>query len=179
MDDQTLHHFMQDLLPMIMLPVMTIAFAWIISLIIAAFRHRASLRAQSDFHNRLVDKFSSAEEFTNYLKSEAGRDFFEKLSSEPVTPISKILGSIQKGTILTLLGIGLFILGKVFAEPQLGRYFAEPQGGNILIIFGTISFMIGIGFLISSAISYRLAKSWGIISVDKNQISNQPSANQV
>ena len=51
MDDQTLHHFMQDLLPMVVLPVMTVAFAWIISLIIAAFRQRANLRAQTEFHN--------------------------------------------------------------------------------------------------------------------------------
>jgi len=170
MDDQTLHHFMQDLLPMIMLPVMTIAFAWIISLIIAAFRHRASLRAQSDFHNRLVDKFSSAEEFTNYLKSEAGRDFFEKLGSEPVTPLTRILGSIQRGVILTLLGFGFFVISNIIGT---------EDSRSIMLILATTLTTVGIGFLISSAISYRLAKSWGIISVDKNQISNQPGANQV
>ena len=170
MDDQTLHHFMQDLLPMIMLPVMTIAFAWIISLIIAAFRHRASLRAQSDFHNRLVDKFSSAEEFTNYLKSEAGRDFFEKLGSEPVTPLTRILGSIQRGVILTLLGFGFFVISNIIGT---------EDSRSIMLILATTLTTVGIGFLISSAISYRLAKSWGIISVAKNQISNQPGANQV
>ena len=170
MDDQTLHHFMQDLLPMIMLPVMTIAFAWIISLIIAAFRHRASLRAQSDFHNRLVDKFSSAEVFTNYLKSEAGRDFFEKLGSEPVTPLTRILGSIQRGVILTLLGFGFFVINNIIGT---------EDSRSIMLILATTLTTVGIGFLISSAISYRLAKSWGIISVDKNQISNQPGANQV
>ncbi len=67
MDDQTLHHFMEDLMPIVVLTIMTIAAAWVISLIIGAFRHRAHLRAQTDFHNRMMEKFSSAEEFTAYL----------------------------------------------------------------------------------------------------------------
>jgi len=179
MDDQTLHHFMEDLLPIIVNPIIIAAFVWIISLIIRAFMDRARLRAQTEFHNRMMEKFNSLDEFTAYLQSDAARGFFENLPAEPAAPLGKILGSIQKGTILTLLGIGLFVLGKVFAEPQLGKYFSEPQGGNVLIIFGTISFMIGVGFLISSAISYRLAKTWGIISIDQKQISNHPSANTV
>jgi len=176
MQDEILHHFMNDLLPMIVFPVMTIALAWVIGKLIGVFQQRARLRAQTDFHNKMMEKFNSSEEFTTYLQSEAGRNFFENVTAEPVTPVSQILGSIQKGTILTLLGIGLFILGKTFAEPQLGRYFSEPQGGNVLIIFGVISFMIGSGFLISSAISYRLAKNWGIIPAGKKPITSQTTS---
>ncbi len=67
MDDQTLHHFMEDLTPIVVLTTMTIAASQVISLIIGAFRHRAHLRARTDFHNRMMEKFSSAEEFTAYL----------------------------------------------------------------------------------------------------------------
>jgi hypothetical protein len=174
MDDQMLHHFMEDLTSLIVGVSMVGAGAWILSLIIAAFRQRLRLRAQTDFHNRMMEKFSSAEEFTTYLQSDAGKSFFEDLTDEPATPLNKILSSIQKGTILTLLGLGLFILGKVFTEPQLDKFFSQPQGGNILIILGVISFMIGTGFLISSAISYRLAKSWGMISPANTRVSNVP-----
>lgn len=173
MDDQMLHHFMEDLTSLIVGVMMIIAGTWVLSLIVGAFRQRLRLRAQTDFHNRMMEKFSSAEEFTTYLQSDAGKSFFENLNSEPSTPLNKILSSIQKGAILTLLGAGLFILGKVFAEPQLDKFFSQPQGGNVLIILGVISFMIGAGFLISSAISYRLAKSWGMISVENKRASNE------
>ncbi len=166
MDDQTLHHFMNDLLPMVVIPIMTIAFAWVISQIIGAFRHRAHLRAQTEFHNRMVEKFSSAEEFTLFLKSEAGKSFFDNLTSEPATPLGKILSSIKTGTILTLLGVGFFILGMTSKT---------EDAANILMIVCTVTFMLGIGFLLSSAISYRLAKTWGLIQADKKQTSGQPS----
>lgn len=167
MDDQMLHHFMEDLTPLVVLVTMTIAGAWVLSLIIAAFRQRLRLRAQTDFHNRMMEKFSSADEFAAYLQSDAGKSFFDNLTNEPATPLNKILGSIQKGAILTLLGFGLFILGNIFSI---------RDGGNIMFVIGVILFMIGAGFLASSAISYRLAKNWGIISVDKRQISNVPNS---
>jgi hypothetical protein len=178
MDDQMLHHFMEDLTSLIVGVMMIIAGAWVVSLIIGAFRQRLRLRAQTDFHNRMMEKFSSAEEFTTYLQSDAGKSFFDTLTNEPATPLNKILGSIQKGAILTLLGLGLFILGKIFAEPQLDKFFSQPQGGNVLIILGVISFMIGAGFLVSAAISYRLAKSWGMISSPNKRVSNELSSAQ-
>jgi hypothetical protein len=160
MDDQTLHHFMEDLLPLVVITTMVICGAWIISLMIAAFKNRAHLKAQTDFHNRMLEKFSSADEFAVYMQSDAGKSFFDNLTNEPITPINKIFGSIQKGAILTLLGIGLFVLGKTYT-PQ--------EGGNIMFVVGIISLMIGTGFLISSVISYRLAKTLGIIPLDKKQ----------
>lgn len=177
MENQVLHHFMEDLMPIIVMVTLTLATAWVISLIVGSFRQHLRLRAQTNFHNKMMEKFSSAEEFTAYLQSDAGRSFFDNFTSEPATPVVKILGAIQKGAILTLLGVGLFILGKMFAEPQLDKFFVQPQGGNVMIIGGVVSFMIGAGFLISAAISYRLAKSWGMISIEK--IEKKPASSQL
>lgn len=173
-----LHHFMEDLMPIVVLPISFLALAWVIGQIIQMFRHRAHLRAQTGFHNRMMEKFGSSSEFTAYLQSDAGKDFFDNLASEPATPLHKILGSIQKGTVLTLLGLGLFVLGKMFAEPQLDKFFAQPQGGTVMIILGVVSFMIGAGFLVSAAISYRLAKSWGMISAGNPRVSAEPNSVQ-
>ena len=169
MDDQVLHHFMEDLTPIIIIVTGTVAIAWVLSLIIGAFRQRLRLRAQTEFHNKILEKFSSADEFAAYLESNAGKSFFDNLSNEPAAPLTKILGAIQKGAILALLGLGLIVLGKSYTA---------QEGGNVMFVVGVISFMIGAGFLASSAISYRLAKNWGIISVDKRQISNVPNSVQ-
>jgi len=169
MNDQVLHHFMEDLTPIVVLVTMTLAGAWVISLIVYAFRHRAQLRAQTDFNNRMLDKFSSADEFTAYLKSDAGKSFFDNLSNEPSAPLSKILSSIKIGTILTLLGVGLFILG-INSKTE--------DAANGLFIISTISFMVGVGFLISSAISYRLAKAWNLISTSNQRVSKEPHSSE-
>ena len=169
MDDQTLHHFMQGLTDIVIIVTMTISAAWILSLVIGAFRHRVHLRAQTDFHNRMMDKFSSVDEFTAYLQSDAGKVFFDNLANEPATPLNKILSSIKIGTILTLLGLGLFILGNTSKT---------EDAANALFIISTVSFMVGIGFLISSVISYRLAKAWNLISTSNQHVSKEPHSSE-
>ncbi len=170
MDDQMLHHFMQDLIAIVVFPSLIFAFTWIIGMIIHAFRHRATLRAQAEFHNRILEKFSSAAEFTDYLKSEAGRDFFESLGSEPATPMTRILSSIQRGIILTLLGAAFFLTRFVIGT---------ADSYSIMIIIATVLVMLGIGFLISSVVSHRLAKSWGLIQNDKGKISVPSTATSI
>ena len=158
MNDGQLHHFMEDLAPIIILPIMFVAMAWIISRIIEAFKHRAQLKTQTEFHNKLLEKFGTGEEFAAYLKSEAGKNFFEQMTVEPISPLSKILNSVRIGVVLTLLGLGVGIF-----TPQ----FPGPDVSNIIFLFGVICTAIGIGFLISSAISYRLVKVWGLINTNK------------
>jgi hypothetical protein len=156
MDPRIVHEFMSNFVPMAIIVTGTVATAWVSGVIVSAFKQRARLRAQTEFHNRMLDKFSSADEFTAYLKSDAGRSFFENIGGETAgTPIGKILSSIQRGAIFTLLGLGLIILGNIFST---------PEGGGVMLVFGVVSFMIGAGFLVSSYISYRLAKTWGMIS---------------
>lgn len=163
MDPRIVHEFMGNLTPIAIVVTGIVATAWVFGIIVSAFKQRARLRAQTEFHNRMLDKFSSADEFAAYLKSDAGKSFFDNLGSESATPLSKILGSIQKGAILTLLGLGLIILGNIFT-PQ--------DGGGLMFVFGVVSFMIGAGFLVSSYISYRLAKTWGMIAALTNDKSN-------
>lgn len=155
MDDQTLHHFMQDFAAMVIGLATIVAVAYVIGIVINAFRHRALLRTQGEFHNRLLEKFGSASEFTAYLQSEAGQRFFENLTVERTAPTTKILGSIQKGAIMLLFGLGLVIVGRIFSSPQVGEIF---------FVFGIIGLMLGLGFLISAAIAYRLTKSWGLLT---------------
>lgn len=166
MDDQMLHHFMQDLVPHVVLTVLIIAGAWVIGLIIAAFKSRAQLKAQVDFQNRILEKFDSAE-FISYLQSETGQSFFDTPANEPSKPLSKILSSIQKGTISTLVGIGLIILGNTYSA---------REGGNIMFVTGIIAFTTGLGFLASSLISYRLAKTWGMITVMETPKKNETNS---
>lgn len=154
MEEQTLHHFMEDLLPRVVITTMVIAAVWILSLLIASFRQRAYLRAQTDLHKRMIDKFSSLEEFSAYLRSEAGKSFFENFTNQSSMPFNKILVSKQIGAILTLLGIGIFVVRAMTTDIHVK---------DAAFATGVVSLMIGLGFLISSFISYRLARACGLI----------------
>jgi hypothetical protein len=125
--------------------------AWIVWLLVGAVRRTKMARAQAEVQSKLIDKFGSSQELLAYMQTEAGQRFIQ-VESEPVvtkSPHAKILGSITVGTILACLGLGLLLLSVLFEDDV-------PLG------FGTIALAIGLGFLISSGVSYRLSKSWGL-----------------
>ncbi len=122
-----------------------------------SFKEQANLRTQADLYNRLLEKFSTATEFVDYLKSDSGQKLIDEITIKNTSVTAKILSSIQKGIILSLGGAGLLILGNIFGSQMGGDLYM------VLTVAGTIGIMIGIGFLISTAISYRISKSLGLL----------------
>ena len=138
-----------------------ICVSWIAINIVKALKQRANTRTRAEIYSRLIDKFGTAPEFIAFLQSDAGLKFIEENAVQTGAPLGKILASLQIGVILTLLGIGVLVLGNIFGS---------SRGGDLYIalnIGGTAGLMIGVGFLISSAISYRLCKIWGILTVNE------------
>ncbi|MEJ7700331.1 MAG: hypothetical protein WKF71_11895 [Pyrinomonadaceae bacterium] len=106
----------------------------------------------------------------NILESETGRQFVEEITVQGAAPTSKILGSIQKGVIMTLIGFGMVFLANLFFGGDLF---------NVIAVGGTIALMLGIGFLVSTVITYRLSKSWGLMSVqEKPKVVKQAADKQ-
>lgn len=120
---------------------------WIVSR-----RRQERIRAQFDLQRRMLEKFGSASEFVAFLESDSGRKFLETVSSETQTQAGRIFGSIQKGSIFTLIGIvGLCV---VAYDPDDLIPLAVPSG---------IALATGLGYLISGFVSYRLSKQWGLL----------------
>ncbi|UCE22686.1 MAG: hypothetical protein JSV46_10900, partial [Candidatus Aminicenantes bacterium] len=61
-----------------------------------------------------------------------------------------------KGVIITFVGISLILVGQIFTQEM--KYF---------LAFGIVFIALGVGFLVSTFISYTLSKKWGIIDGDK------------
>lgn len=114
-------------------------------------RTQEKVRAVLEIQRRTLEKFATADEFIAFASSEAGRRFLESVSTEQSAHVRRILGSIQKGTVLSLLGLGLGVL------PSIERDLAP------LAFFGVVAFATGVGYLISAALSYRLSKRWGLL----------------
>ena len=116
-------------------------------------RREVEARSQAEVHNRLIEKFGTSKEFIDFMQTDGGRSFLKPVVvANPAAPYRKILGSITAGVILTMFGIALLIMNVVAFEQEEGMI-----GGGVLFV------MIGLGFLASAAISYRLSKSWGLL----------------
>jgi hypothetical protein len=121
-----------------------------------AKRRQALVQARSDLQNRLLEKFASPQDVAQFLQTEGGRRFLQGLTSEHRRAGRGILFAMQVGVILTALGLAVVGLG--FAYPP-------KEGGNPGVIIGALILALGIGFLISAAISYSLSKKWGILEI--------------
>jgi len=138
-----------DVVSLITIPSMCVLVAWII---FSNARRIVANKRISELQAKLLDRFATAHELLAYLETEDGKRFLETASVEHANPLWRILGAIQTGVILTLVGITLMLLR--------GRI---AGGEDAFLGFGAVTLALGIGFLISAGISYALSKSAGLL----------------
>lgn len=132
-----------------------------VALIVWAIIEWRRSKHKFDLHNKLLDKFSSAPELNGFLSSQGGSKFLDFLTIGSLRPKEKLLSSITKGTIFLFLGIALFVIG-----PFMSQNAGESNG---IQAFGILSMALGAGFLVSTFISYKLSKKWGIIDTERTE----------
>jgi hypothetical protein len=137
-----------EIVLMTVLPIMIVFWGWVVWVIL----EWRKLRHKSKLQSKIVDKFSTAQEFSAFLQSKEGSRFLNFLKFNGRAPRERILSSLSKGVILSFLGIAIIVIGSLFAEEM--KYF---------IAFGIVLIALGVGFLVSTKISYNLSKKWGII----------------
>ncbi len=101
-------------------------------------------RQQQAMQKALLDKFSSAQDFAEFMQSPAGQKYLMSFTDAVTSPGSAILNSIRTGCGAALVGMGFLV----------------ANGGPQTIGFrlGWVLFLGGIGFLIAAVISFFLAK---------------------
>jgi len=124
-----------------------------------AKRRQAQIQAQSDLQNRLLEKFSAPQDVAQFLQTEGGRRFLQGLTADVRQAGRRILTAMQIGVVLSSLGLGAIVLGVTYGTPNR----------NPGVILGGLILALGVGFLISAAISYWLSKSWGLIDTGARQ----------
>jgi hypothetical protein len=111
-------------------------------------RSQIRLQARMEFHRQLLDKFSSGGEFATFLNSTGGQRLLEDLWSQRVNAKERIIRSMQGGVVLTVVGIGALLLS------IRSHGFVFPA---VLVL------ALGVGFLISSRVSYRMSHAFGLL----------------
>jgi hypothetical protein len=109
-------------------------------------------KQQTEIRKALIEKFGSTEGMVELLRTPEGQRRLSDLSVSGATPVRSVLGSIHKGIIGLVLGLGALFVGAL-AGPA-----AMP-----MMILGALFASAGLAFLIAAAITYRLSKAWGLI----------------
>ena len=124
-------------------------FAMIIAIVgFGTFAKRARDRHRAELQKELLAKFSSAQELTEFMKTDAGK----LLMPEPArarTPAHRA----GAGILVTIIGSGI-----LFASHFAAR--GDDSGPNMKVA-GMIVIAAGIGLLISAIFTHLIARKWG------------------
>jgi Flp pilus assembly protein TadB len=137
----------KDIAVMFVLLAAFVTAGWVIYVAAEATKRQRRMKAQSELHGRLLDKFS-AQEVVEFLQTPGGARFVDSVSGDREEPANGILRSAHRGIILVVVSAGLLGLTKVYGWDN-----------NPLLVIGVILLCLGIGFLLSALVSHRLAKT--------------------
>jgi hypothetical protein len=128
-----------------------LAFSGWLIWVILHYRHRRE-RTRAEERDRLLARFTTAQELSDFLSSPGGERFFNDQARAPKHAARKLASAITSGVILLFLGMAFLIMGWV----------GNPAGDRIFVP-ATILIMTGLGVLVSTAISARLLKRSGLL----------------
>jgi ABC-type multidrug transport system fused ATPase/permease subunit len=128
---------------------------WVCWTISTNVRRSHAARAVAELHSKLLDKCAASQDLMAYIESDTGRKFLESASTENANPTGRILNAIQAGAIALFIGIAELLVRVTVLNTDTDRF---------LLVSGAIALAIGIGFLISAAMSFVLCKSWGLLN---------------
>lgn len=145
-------------------------FAMIVLVVYFVGLNRSRVRAaqlQTDMQSRMLDRFGSSPEFVNFLQSTAGQQFVKGFGDAPRSLAhDRILGGVNKGIVLSFLGTGFLAV----------CLFDQVRNAG-LMIFGFVFLGLGVGYLVSSVVSIRLSKAWGLLPRLGESAATEPPGN--
>ena len=146
---------MNDIAPMI---GMVVFFYYTMVIIRLTLDHRFRTRlllTQSEMHSKLLDRIGTGPEALELLKTGPGMQLLDSAAFERGAPHARILGSLQAGIVIALAGLAFLLLQGTFPD-------ADAQAGMTFV--GGLGLAVGIGFVASAAVAYRLSHAWGLLN---------------
>lgn len=136
------------------------ALLWLIRLLLENRRWSRAFRQQGEIHGKLIERFSSNQELVEYMNSDPGRRFLEAtpipIDTNGSRPLpggwARVLGPLQFGIVLSMLGVGMLILEH-----------SVPDYSTPFLLAAMVALMPGLGFIISAIVTWRLSERLGLM----------------
>jgi len=142
---------------------------WLIRTLVDYRRWNRLTRNQTEFHTKLMDRFTANNDLLAYIESPAGSRFLQSTPialdagpRSPGAPFGRILWSVQGGVVLIAGGIGLWVVSGRVADDA-----SQP-----LHALAVIGIALGLGFTVSAIISFIISRRLGLID---SLVSGPPS----
>ena len=114
-------------------------------------------KQQNAIHSRLLEKFTSSQDFSTFLQTPGGQQYMKSLTEDDNKTSQTIVNSVRSGIIIAVVGGGLFV----------ASFFLKNLGVGIS---GLVLLLVGAGFILSAVASYKLSVKLGLIH-DKSEPS--------
>lgn len=137
----------------VVVPVVFGFFSWLVWMVFSTIRRYKIAKLQAEVQTKLLEKVGSGQELLAYAQTETGKTLLESLRVEAPAPYTRIIGALQTAIVMISLGVAFLVLR--------GRVSGANEG---FLVFGTLLTVMGMGFAMSSAASYYLSKSFGLLN---------------
>ncbi len=149
-----------------LIPVLISLGSFTMVVFIVFFISRARLakaRYQAEVQSKLIEKFGTAPELVTFLHSEEGREFLGIVEAAPRQAAGeRLLSGVRKAIVLSFLGVAFLLL-----------CIPESVRNDGFMIAGFVLLALGVGHFVSTLVSVRLSRSWGLVeSKDRDTLSN-------
>jgi len=128
---------------------------WILRLVLEHTKWNKLHKVQTGLYTKLLDKCETNEELLASFRAGAGKSLFDLATVEPrANPMTRVFLPLQFGIVLAFVGGTLLFL----------RNSAPTEGDtHKLVALGALAFTLGVGFIVSAAASYLLARHLGLL----------------
>ncbi len=139
--------------------VFLVALTAVVIVGLVMFSNALRRKQQNQMHNRLLDKFTSAQDLGAFLQSPGGREYVSSLTNSLGNPLPVIISSVRNGVVLCFVGTGCFV-----------PYVRDLDSRIPVKAIGTLVIFLGVGFIASATVSFALSRMFHLIkSRDNNQ----------
>lgn len=142
------------LVPLIVAPSFFFLTGWLIWMIVQWRQYKYRMNIQL----KMLDKVNTGSELVQFAESDAGSKFLASMELQSAGTRDRIISAVYKAVILLVLGIAIYALRGTLDE-----------GAVAFTILGTVLMAFGIGYIIATFISYRLASKWGMIPTESSE----------
>jgi len=137
-------------------PIFFAMVAFIIWTAVNSWQRHQQLKLMAEFNGRLIERIGSVKDFSEFLQTEGGASLLNNLTIETSSTgvHERILRASALGVVFIAVSLGLLFLAWHF----------NPRGdGDPFTVVGVIMLSLGLGCLLSSGVSYRLARALGVL----------------
>ena len=136
--------------------------AFIVWTLVAARTNRIAVEHRSKLQEKMMERFSTASEFVEFLRSPEGTKYLSTFTEAPdYSPLSKSLGSVRAGLVIAMMSLGLIVAGFVSG-------YGHDSG---ILAIGTLGLFLGAGFLMSAFATFVLSRKWRLIDDHRSSVS--------